>query len=334
MSASLLARIGAPAAQAGRAVGARRSGAPVVPCGRLARSVQTQAAAQDEIIDLERVTLNGASSAVNTPVDVRDWSAEELFAAAQATHLASLAAADVEAEFLAGAGDADTSGYLAALQAEADGLVISGTGAAAAAAAAPLASAAAAMLESGDVPEAALIEELGAASLDAQRRDVLAGLSNDEAVAARKVVRALKLDREELQQQVLPEDWDDTTVDWFTDREAEGLPLPEFRLNFLWMEKNIAVGVDQVYARGNSAPLTEFFVWPRKDAWEELKVALEGRAWISDVDKIRLLNRLTEVINFWMGPTVEANPDGSPATPRTIEEARAAFPDCSFAGTL
>lgn len=58
---------------------------------------------QDEIIDLERVTLNGASSAVNTPVDVRDWSAEELFAAAQATHLASLAAADVEAEFLAGA---------------------------------------------------------------------------------------------------------------------------------------------------------------------------------------------------------------------------------------
>lgn len=88
-----------------------------------------------------------------------------------------------------------------------------------------------------------------------------------------------------------PQDWDDTTVDWFTDREAEGLPLPEFRLNFLWMEKNIAVGVDQVYARGNSAPLTEFFVWPRKDAWEELKVALEGRAWISDVDKIRLLNR-------------------------------------------
>ncbi len=46
------------------------------------------------------------------------------------------------------------------------------------------------------------------------------------------------------------------------------------------------------------------------------------------------LCRLTEVINFWMGPTVEANPDGSPATPRTIEEARAAFPDCSFAGTL
>jgi len=48
----------------------------------------------------------------------------------------------------------------------------------------------------------------------------------------------------------------------------------------------------QVYARGNSSPLTEYFVWPRKDAWEELKLALEARPWISDKDKILLLNRL------------------------------------------
>jgi 30S ribosomal protein 3 len=42
-----------------------------------------------------------------------------------------------------------------------------------------------------------------------------------------------------------------------------------------------------VYARGNSSPLTEYFVWPRKDAWEELKMALEARAWIGDLDKVR-----------------------------------------------
>lgn len=46
---------------------------------------------------------------------------------------------------------------------------------------------------------------------------------------------------------------------------------------------------------------------------------------------MRLLNRLTEVINFWMG---EATPDGTPQIKRTIDEARAQFPDCSFAGTL
>lgn len=55
---------------------------------------------------------------------------------------------------------------------------------------------------------------------------------------------------------------------WFfvvrpTPQEAS-LPLPEYKLTFLWQEKNIAVGVDQVYSRGQVSPLTEFFFWPRK----------------------------------------------------------------------
>lgn len=38
----------------------------------------------------------------------------------------------------------------------------------------------------------------------------------------------------------------------------------------------------QVYSRGQTSPLTEFFFWPRKDAWEELKAALEARPWVSE----------------------------------------------------
>lgn len=49
-------------------------------------------------------------------------------------------------------------------------------------------------------------------------------------------------------------------------------------------------------------------------------------------DKVILLNRLTEVINFWQGPV---NEDGSvPAGPverPSLAEVKAAFPDCSFA---
>ncbi len=100
--------------------------------------------------------------------------------------------------------------------------------------------------------------------------------------------------------ELVPADWDSTTVDWFTaNRKGEEIPLPEYKLTFLWLEKNIAVAVDQVYARGQTSPLTEFFFWPRKDAWEELKAALEARPWINERDKVILLNRLTEVINFW-----------------------------------
>jgi hypothetical protein len=44
--------------------------------------------------------------------------------------------------------------------------------------------------------------------------------------------------------------------------------------------------------------------------------------------------RLTDIINFWMGASAEPVPDGTPAARPTIEDARANFPDCTFAGGL
>ena len=40
-------------------------------------------------------------------------------------------------------------------------------------------------------------------------------------------------------------------------------------------------------------------------------------------DKIILLNKTTEIINFWQDSEVK----------KTVEEARAAFPDCMFSGS-
>ena len=38
--------------------------------------------------------------------------------------------------------------------------------------------------------------------------------------------------------------------------------------------------------------MTEYFFWPKKDAWEELKTSLETRPWISERCVVFLL-RLT-----------------------------------------
>lgn len=45
------------------------------------------------------------------------------------------------------------------------------------------------------------------------------------------------------------QDWDQINVDFFSNKKDENIPLPEFRLNILWMEKNLAVAIDQVYSR-------------------------------------------------------------------------------------
>eukprot|EP00210_Caulerpa_lentillifera_P006108 g5835.t1 len=95
-----------------------------------------------------------------------------------------------------------------------------------------------------------------------------------------------------------------------------------FILNFLWLDRVIAISVDQTFGKDQRSPLTDYFIWPETDAWEELHNTLNKTLWISESDKICLLNRTTEVINYWQEED----------TRRTLEEAQETFPDCVFMG--
>ncbi|MEW5297797.1 MAG: hypothetical protein WDW38_006981 [Sanguina aurantia] len=143
-----------------------------------------------------------------------------------------------------------------------------------------------------------------------------AGISKDQ----KEAISKLKLSKADMKN-LVPKDWDTINIDWFTNSKEENIPLPEFKLNVLWMSQNVAISVDTVYSRGQTSPLTEYFFWPRNDAWDEMKGSLESRPWIAERDKVVLLNRLTQLINYWQEQEVK----------HTIEEARNVFPDCTFA---
>ena len=95
-----------------------------------------------------------------------------------------------------------------------------------------------------------------------------------------------------------------------------------FILKVVWLDKDVALAVDQVVGKGSS-PLTSYYFWPRNDAWQQLKDDLESKNWISEAERIDLLNRATEVINFWQehGKTT------------TMAEAQAKFPEIEFSGS-
>nr|CAB3484757.1 unnamed protein product [Digitaria exilis] len=94
--------------------------------------------------------------------------------------------------------------------------------------------------------------------------------------------------------------------DVFYEEEAEEYKVtvpekqdPMLVLKFIWMEKNIGIALDQLVPGHGSIPLSPYYFWPRKDAWEELRAKLEEKEWISQKQMIILLNQATDIINLW-----------------------------------
>ncbi|KAL0015290.1 hypothetical protein SO802_002359 [Lithocarpus litseifolius] len=97
---------------------------------------------------------------------------------------------------------------------------------------------------------------------------------------------------------------DDFTSQSPPDKEKLGVVVkpmekPRIVLKFIWMEKNIGIGLDRMIPGHGTIPLSPYYFWPRKDAWEELKVLLESKPWISQKQIIILLNQATDIINLW-----------------------------------
>ncbi|KAL1205873.1 Small ribosomal subunit protein cS23y [Cardamine amara subsp. amara] len=77
------------------------------------------------------------------------------------------------------------------------------------------------------------------------------------------------------------------------------LEKPRVVLKFVWMQKDIGVALDHMIPGFGTIPLSPYYFWPRKDAWEELKTLLESKPWISELHRVFLLNQATDIINLW-----------------------------------
>nr|YP_009391951.1 Plastid-specifi c 30S ribosomal protein 3 [Acrosorium ciliolatum]ARW60095.1 Plastid-specifi c 30S ribosomal protein 3 [Acrosorium ciliolatum] len=98
--------------------------------------------------------------------------------------------------------------------------------------------------------------------------------------------------------------------------------MQKFTYRILWLDNNVAIAIDHIIGK-NASPLTCYFFWPRNDAWEQLKNELDSKPWISETVKIELLNKATEIINFWQ----------EKGKNQSFVQAQEKFPEFIFAGS-
>ena len=95
----------------------------------------------------------------------------------------------------------------------------------------------------------------------------------------------------------------------------------KFTLKIMWLNYSIGIAVDHIVKEGYS-PLSLYFFWPRNDAWIQIKTELESKPWISDNDRVDLLNKVTLIINYWQDNKMILS----------IVEAQKQFPELVFCG--
>ena len=69
-------------------------------------------------------------------------------------------------------------------------------------------------------------------------------------------------------------------------------------LKILWANNFLGLSIDQVSTRHN-LPITNYYFWPKTEAWEQLKIELGLKPWLEEKEKIKILNLAAEVMNFW-----------------------------------
>ena len=74
--------------------------------------------------------------------------------------------------------------------------------------------------------------------------------------------------------------------------------MQTLKLQVLWLNDSLGLCVNYKISRG-ILPLTPYYFWLINDAWEQIKVELESKKWISDDERIKILNLIVEVMNTW-----------------------------------
>ena len=73
----------------------------------------------------------------------------------------------------------------------------------------------------------------------------------------------------------------------------------QLRLKVAWFKNFLGLAVDQVNTNQQYF-LTPYYFWPRTQAWEQLKLELDSKVWLTQEEKTRILKITGDIMEYWL----------------------------------
>ena len=73
----------------------------------------------------------------------------------------------------------------------------------------------------------------------------------------------------------------------------------QLKLKVAWFKNFLGLAIDQVNGE-NDYSLTPYYFWTRTEAWEQLKLELDSKLWLTKQEKIEILKTTGSVMNYWL----------------------------------
>ncbi len=72
----------------------------------------------------------------------------------------------------------------------------------------------------------------------------------------------------------------------------------ELKLKVLWHKDFLGFAINQEGVESFNF-LTSYYFWPKTEVWEQLNLELNTKPWFLEKDKIKILNLIAEIMNYW-----------------------------------
>jgi 30S ribosomal protein 3 len=71
--------------------------------------------------------------------------------------------------------------------------------------------------------------------------------------------------------------------------------MSSLNLKLIVINNYIGISIDKEYGN-RSCPLTPYYFWPISNTWEQIKIKLNSKPWITAEERIRILNAVSKIL--------------------------------------